>query len=131
MCEVAPNIQSLTSLEQLPPNTGRSCTSITFNPALAAVIAPQVPVNPPPTITRSAANATVFGSLLCVDSEIIILSGLLCHGLPACLRWHLFKVNVSSGGYKTGRFDHRDMDLLIKTTDRYRDLPALAGIEVR
>jgi hypothetical protein len=32
MCEVAPSDHSRTSLDPLPPSTGRSCTSTTFSP---------------------------------------------------------------------------------------------------
>lgn len=52
--EVAPRTQSRTSLEALPPRTGRSCTRMTFRPARAAVMAQHVPARPPPTTTRSA-----------------------------------------------------------------------------
>ena len=57
MWEVAPNIQSLTSLEALPPNTGLSCTNTTLMPHLAAAIEAHTPEIPPPTTTRSA---TIF-----------------------------------------------------------------------
>ena len=72
MCEVAPKTHNRTSLDELPPNTGRSVTSTTFMPARAAVMAPHNPAKPPPTTTRSAANVTLLGVLLPVASALII-----------------------------------------------------------
>ena len=53
MCDVAPKTHNRTSLDALPPNTGRSCTKTTFIPCRAAVIAQHTPDKPPPTTTKS------------------------------------------------------------------------------
>jgi hypothetical protein len=73
MCEVAPNTQSLTSLDEFPPSTGLSCTRITFNPDLAAVIAQHTPDKPPPTITSPALNFIVCNDRCDVASSLIII----------------------------------------------------------
>ena len=51
MCEVAPNAQRRTSLEALPPSTGRSCIRTARSPSRAAAIALHTPVSPPPATT--------------------------------------------------------------------------------
>ena len=53
ICEVAPNIHNLTSLDAFPPNTGLSCTKATSSPLLAAANAAQTPERPPPATTKS------------------------------------------------------------------------------
>ena len=56
--EVAPSTQRRTSLEELPPKTGRSCTSTTRRPSRAAVMAAHTPANPPPTTAKSQGRST-------------------------------------------------------------------------
>src|SRR4051812_18918238 len=52
-CAVAPHTHTRTSLEELPPSTGRFCASATVLPCRAAPIAAQIPASPPPTTVRS------------------------------------------------------------------------------
>ena len=48
-----PIAHTRTSLEPLPPSTGRFCTSATFSPMRAAASALPMPEYPPPMTTRS------------------------------------------------------------------------------
>ena len=73
MCEVAPNTQSRTSLEEFPPKTGRSVTRTTLMPARAAVMAPHKPASPPPTITRSLFRAMFLGLRLSLAVAFIMI----------------------------------------------------------
>ena len=77
MCEVAPRIHRRTSLDALPPRTGRSCTSTTLLPARAAVMAAQTPARPPPITATSHSNWSVFSSRELPGKDLII-NCLLC-----------------------------------------------------
>ncbi|MOA00305.1 hypothetical protein D3C78_1196610 [compost metagenome] len=59
-CPVAPHTHTRTSELELPPSTGRFCTSATFNPRRAAAIAAFIPASPPPTTVTSDLTVSVL-----------------------------------------------------------------------
>ena len=74
ICDVAPNIHNLISLDAFPPNTGLSCISTTFIPDLAAAIAAHTPERPPPVMTKSVLSWTVLNSRFSIENTSLIIA---------------------------------------------------------